>query len=209
MHQIAIASFTYASDYNGQLPVTTFKDWGGQANLMRTSVFNDLLANYGLAMDMWWCPNNTQFFQDYIDGYPYPGSTWYTDLDGDAYQVVRIGYYYCAGLIPGHQTVGTTPEEVKSPKTLIDPIDWVLCADYMEVLWDGSELKPNTEYPAASIVNHAKQPLGGVEGWLTMIIPDGSNIGLLGGSVSWHEWPEEMEPRQWSHPVFPTATHFW
>ena len=125
------------------------------------------------------------------------------------YQTVMIGYNYCAGLIPGHQTVGTTPEEIKSPHTLNDRPDWVLCADYMEIWWDGIDQKANAAYLPSGHINHCKEPLGGIRDWApTMIIPAGSNVGLLGGAVIWREWPE-LEPRQRSHPFYPMATLFW
>ena len=212
LHQIAIASFTYGSDYNGHLPPSTFIDWGGQANYVRAEVFGAFLANYGVAKGMWVCPNIPEDDAAWtrINAYPDPSATWYrrpTYSDGD-YQTVMIGYNYCVGLIPGYQTVGLTPEEVESPKTLTDPMDWVLCADYMEIWWDGIDQKANTPYPGSGHVNHAKEPLGGYRGWMSMVVPAGSNVGLLGGSVAWREWPE-LGPRMRSHPTYPMGTGFW
>jgi prepilin-type N-terminal cleavage/methylation domain-containing protein len=213
LHQIAIGSNAYGNDYSGQLPPTTFIDWGGQANYLRADVFNDFLTIYGMAKGMWICPNipPDDYVRTNIDdfAFPDPSKTWYLKplySDGP-YQIAMIGYNYCAGLVPGHQPVGNTPEEIKSPKTLSDSTDWVLSADYMEIWWDGIDQKENTPYPGSGHVNHTNA-LGGYRGWMSMVTPAGSNVGLLGGSVSWRNWPE-LEPRMRSHPWYPMGTMFW
>ena len=211
-HQIVVASHLYGQDYNGDLPPSPFMDWGGQANVMRADVFNDFLTKYAMEKGMWLCLNipYDSHVRAQIDAFPDPNEYWYTQpaySDGP-YQTVEIGYNYCAGLLPGHQSVGTTPEEIKSPHTLNDRPDWVLCADYLAIYWDGIDQKANTAYSGVAHTNHAKEPLGGFLGWGPMIIPAGSNVGLLGGAVIWKEWPE-LEPRQRSHSFYPMATHFW
>jgi prepilin-type N-terminal cleavage/methylation domain-containing protein len=209
-HQIVLGLILYTSDYNAKLPPTTWPEFGGQSNLLRGEVFDTLLEAYGTAGEMWFCPNNVEYFKNatWLDEFPRcQDRPPRTDLLGE-FDPIAIGYYYCGNLVPGHQTVGLTREEVKSPATIYDPSDWVLCADYMDIWWDGVEPRTNTEYSLTRFVNHGKEPLGGCTGWMTMVTPAGSNVGLLGGSVAWREWPD-LEPRQRSHPWWPMATMFW
>lgn len=213
LHQILIGSFTYGADNSGQLPPSPFMDFGGQANYMRADVFNDFLAMYGLEKGMWICPNIPpgDLVRTNLDDFPDPNKSWYLkpDYSDGPYQTVMLGYNYSAGLGPGYQPVGATPEEIKSPKTLSDPPDWVLSSDYMEVWWDGAEqLTGNTVTMASGHVNHLEHPSGGIRGWMVDVVLAGSNVGLLGGSVSWRTWPE-LEPRMRSHPWYPMSTSFW
>lgn len=212
LHQIAVGSVAYANDYSGQLPPSPFMDFGGQANYMRADVFNEFLTLYGLEKDMWICPNipSDDYVRTNLDDFPDPNKNWYLqpDYSDGPYQTVMLGYNYSAGLVPGYQPVGTTPEEIKSPKTLSDPSDWVLCSDYMELWWDGIEQKADTVIMASGHVNHLEHPAGGMRGWYVDVVPAGSNVGLLGGSVSWRTWPE-LEPRMRSHPWYPMSTGFW
>jgi len=200
-HQILLALQMYAMDNENNLPLSTFMDWGGQANLLRVPPFDMVFTYFGIR-EMWFCPNSLDVFKrEFWDVVRGP----YTDPFGD-FEAVYTGYNYTANLIAGHQTVGTTAEEVESPKTLTDPSDWVLTADFLGVWWDGVD-KSYSEFAVTGGVNHV-QPTGGVYTYNMGAVPAGSNVGRLDGSVGWVAWPD-LEPRMRSHPWYPMVTHFW
>lgn len=209
-HQMVLALILYTHDYQAALPPSSWRvPWGGQANVLRGEVFDTLLEAYGTAGEMWFCPNTVEFFESY-DGWldEFPRCLRGTAVDDlGTFDDVMIGYYYGGGLIPGAHNVGTTPEEIKSPHKATDPSTWVLTADYLGLWWDPSMGQVYDPY-AVMAVNHLK-PSGGIfPGYDAMMIPSGSNVGTLDGSVRWRAWPD-LEPRQRSHPFYPMHTHFW
>ena len=213
-HHICLALHSYASENDGRLPPSTFRDWGGQHNYVRIPPFEGLLKGHG-SVELWFCPSIVSAHREEIEPF-YPHVKDHSASLGDyeddlgRYSITMIGYAYCAGLVPGHQSIGSTFEEIQSPHTLEDRPDWTLCADYMEVWWDPGQGQTHDSYDCIQ-VNHA-EPCGGLirgtRGWLVPTVPAGSNVGYLDGHVEWRDW-SQLVPRQRAHPWYPMGTHFW
>ena len=211
LHNLELGLLTYASESDAWLPPSAYRDWGGQSNVLRGPVF-DTLVEAGLTGKHWFCPSNeSRFAEIYPDVFPRCLRTSVSPGDDlGPYDDLAIGVNYCGGLLPGHQTIGDTHEEVQSPATMNDPPDWALCADLMDIWWDSSTGQTYDTYMGIN-VNHVK-PFGSMvrsPGWLVPVVPSGSNVGYLDGHVEWRGWPDQ-KPRQVSHPnIEPMATHFW
>ena len=208
-HQISLGLVAYAMDYHDKLPPASYSGfYGGQANVLRGEVFDELLETYGTAGEFWFCPNNIEAFRAWWgDEFPRCYRGVFTD-DLGTFDDVRIGYNYTGGLHPGYQTVETTPEKIQSPQTMDDPSDWPLCADFMGLMWNQTWSQTYTVYEAFE-VSHLKASRGGiVMGSWEPVIPGGSNVVYLDGHVEWRPWPE-LKPRQRSTPRTYSCYHFW